>query len=67
MHASMYGCACGSSRGRAEKAFAPHLQNSGIVICSRTLQTVAAPGADRVAERSHTASKKQDSTAGQSI
>lgn len=35
--------------------------------CSRTLQTVALLGAAGVAERSHAASKKQDSTAGQSI
>ncbi len=41
--------------------------NSRMILCSRTLQTVAVPGAAAVAERSHTASKKQDSTAGQSI
>lgn len=60
-------CACGSSLGRAEKAFSAYLQTAAWFMCSRTLQTVAAPGAAGVAERSHTASKKQDTTAGQSI
>lgn len=65
----IYGCVCycGSGRGRAEKAFCSISSNSGMVLCSRTLQTVALPGAPGVAERSHAASKKQDSTAGQSI
>lgn len=53
--------------GYTEKAFAPHLQNSSLVLCSRTLQMMAMPGAARVAEKSHTASKKRDTTSGQSI
>ena len=66
MYLCMCVCACGSGRGRAEKAFTLS-SNSSRALCSRTLQTVAVPGAAGVAERSHTASKKQDSTTGQSI
>lgn len=65
----MYLCMCvclwqwqGSSRESFHSVFK---QRQGSM--RRTLQTVAVPGAAGVAERSHTASKKQDSTTGQSI
>lgn len=66
-HSSVYINICVCSAGVEQRWLSLPTSNSTMVLCSRTLQMMAALGAARVAERSHTASKKQDTTARHSI